>query len=119
MSKKGKISNLLIHIFAFAHALTALLLFSTSMGDEIPLTLLTIVMIIAVSRIYESPLEVSAALALLGCFAGFYLGTKGLTLMIFIEPHLGAYANVITTFIVTEILGWVTYIVVKPKKIVR
>lgn len=116
MQGKTKTTNLLIHVFAVAHALTALLLYSTAMGDEILLTILTIVMIIAIARLYGSPLEVAAAIALLGCFAGFYLGTKGADLLESWAPMLDGYINVCVTFVVTEALGWVTYIVVKPKK---
>lgn len=114
-----KTVNLLIHAFAVAHALTALLLYATKMGDEVALTVLTIVMIMAVARLYNSPLEVMAGISLLGCFAGFYLGTKGAQILSLIAPDIGRYANVIVTFLVTEALGWVTYMVVKPKRVRR
>lgn len=116
MKTKTKTTHLLIHVFAVAHALTALLLYSTALGDELLLTIFTIVMIIAIARLWGSPLEVAAALALLGCFAGFYLGTKGATLVADWAPVLNGYVNVCVTFAVTETLGWATYIVVKPKR---
>lgn len=115
--RKFRSINLLIHVFALAHALTALLLWSTAFGDEIPLTILTIVMIIAIGGLYHSPLEVSAAMALLGCFAGFYLGTEGHKLIESLTLLSGNYASAITTLAVTEILGWVTFTVLKPKKL--
>lgn len=111
------ISNILIHCFALAHALTALLLFSTSVGDEIPLTVLTIAMIIGLAKLYECPLDMAAALALLGCFAGFYLGTIGPEIIMGDSAFGVTWIHSLTTAIITEILGWATFVIVKRKSV--
>ena len=66
-----------IHLFAIAHAISSWAMGKWGMNDEILLSLLTISMIVLVSHAYGLPLEVSAALAVLFCFAAFYLGTVG------------------------------------------
>lgn len=104
-------ANLIIHLFALAHALTVLLLRQHGLSDEIPLTILTIVMIILVGRNYNFPLDVSAMLALLFCFAGFYMGTQGAEFLS--QTSLAHYANIICTVVITEILGWATVWITK------
>lgn len=76
------ISNVVIHGFAAAHAVTAASLAQTMVGDEAALTVLTIAMIISLSRIYNAPVSWGGALSFLGVFAGFYLGTRGATCLI-------------------------------------
>lgn len=107
-------TNLIIHSFAIAHALTVILLRQFEIADEIPLTILTVTMIIAVGRVYNFPLDISAALALLFCFAGFYMGTKGADILALINNgQFLPYANIICTVIVTEILGWATVLITR------
>jgi hypothetical protein len=115
MSKATKI-NLSIHGFALAHAITSLLLYSTKMGDSIPLTILTIAMIVIVARLYDYPLDVTAILALLSCFAGFYIGTVGAKFIAGYSTFLDQYVHQVTTFAVTELLGWATFFIVKKKE---
>jgi hypothetical protein len=113
--KKAAKTQLVIHGFALAHALTSLWLYPSRMGDTIPLTILTIAMIVVIARMHDYPLDVMAVLALLSCFAGFYIGTAAPEL-------LRKYAiltdgvHQITTFIVTELLGWAAFFIVKAKK---
>lgn len=107
-------TNLIIHSFAIAHAITVIFLRQIDIADDIPLTILTVAMIIAVGRVYNFPLDVSAALALLFCFAGFYMGTKGAEIIALINNGLLIpYANIICTVIVTEILGWTTALITR------
>lgn len=107
-------TNLIIHSFAIAHAITVIFLRQIDIADDIPLTILTVAMIIAVGRVYNFPLDVSAALALLFCFAGFYMGTKGAKIIALINNGLLIpYANIICTVIVTEILGWTTALITR------
>lgn len=107
MNAKLNKCSWIIHLFAVAHILSSWAMGQWGLSDEVVLSLLTISMIVAVTQIYKLPLEVSAALAVLCCFAGYYLGTLGgkwLTasgIDFFIN-----YSNEITTFVVTEILGW-------------
>lgn len=108
--------NMIIHGFALAHAVVTVLFHALGLGNDIPLTILTILMIIIVARMNDFPLDISAALALICCFAGFYLGTKGADIIAGLFDHkLESIANIITTFLVTEILGWTTYIIVRKR----
>ena len=105
-----------IHLFAIAHTLSVVLFDRIGYSDEIILSLLTISMIVVVTHLYGMPLEVSAAVAALCCFAGFYLGTiGGEWLTASGVPFLVKYANAITTFVVTELLGWLTVSVAKKR----
>ncbi len=107
----------IIHLFAIAHAISSFAMGLWGFDDEILLSLLTISMIVAVTQIYKLPLEVSAALAVLCCFAGYYLGTLGgkwLTASGF--DFLIRYSSEITTFVVTEILGWAAILISAKRK---
>jgi uncharacterized membrane protein len=108
--------NILIHGFALAHGVTSLLLFHTSVGDSVALTILTIAMVVSVSYRYEYPLDVTAILALLCCFAGFYLGTAGAAFIAEYMEALSEFAHQITTVLVTELLGWATFFIVRKNK---
>lgn len=107
-------ANLLIHSFAVAHAAVVALFSYFDLPDEVPLTILTVLMIILVVRLYKFPYDLSAVLSLMFCFGGFFLGTKGGELM---SNHTTGfwhdYANVIVTFLVTEMVGWVAYLIAK------
>ncbi len=97
----------IIHLFAVAHAISSFAMGQWGLDDEILLSLLTISTIVLIAYIYKVPLEVSAALAVLCCFAGYYLGTLGgKWLTASGIDFLIKYSNEITTFVVTEILGW-------------
>ncbi len=108
--------NVLIHGFAVAHAATAAALSQTLVGDEAALTTLTVSMIISISRVYNRPFGVGEGLAVLGIFGGFYVGTRGAVFLVKWIPGIGNAANAITTAVVTEILGWATYVIVKEGK---
>ena len=100
-------SHWIIHLFALAHILSSFALGAWGVSDEIVLSLLTISMIVAVTYVYRLPLEVSAALAVLCCFAGYYLGTLGAEWLTASNvDFLITYSGEISTFAVTEILGW-------------
>ena len=106
-----------IHLFAIAHFVASWAMNACGLNDEILLSLLTISMIVLVTHSYGLPLEVSAALAVLSCFAGFYLGTLGGEwLTASGVDFLIKYSSEITTFIVTEILGWATIIIASRRK---
>jgi len=110
-------ANLTIHLFALAHALTVIIFRHYHIPDDIPLTILTMAMVVGVGRIYRFPIDISAALALLLCFAGFYMGTKGAEMITCLAGgKLVPYANVICTVVVTELLGWATVFITSKQK---
>ena len=98
----------LLHIFALAHALVVVLSRTFNYFDDVPLTLLTILMIAIIAIRRNLQVEVIAALALLGCFIGYGLGVYGAKLIGSIIGD-GTAAPTITTMLVTELLGWLTY----------
>jgi uncharacterized membrane protein len=108
--------NILIHGFALAHGVTSLLLFHTSVGDGVALTVLTIAMVVCISYRYDYPLDVTAILALLCCFAGFYLGTAGAQLIAEYLEALSAFTHQVATVLVTELLGWATFFIVRKNR---
>ena len=106
-----------IHLFAIAHTISVVLFDRLGYSDEVILSLLTISMIVVVTHLYGMPLEVSAAVAALCCFAGFYLGTLGGEWLHSSDvDFLIKYSNEITTFVVTEIVGWITILIAIRRK---
>lgn len=116
MDEKKRMSGMMIHGFAVAHALTAALLAQTLVGDEAALTALTVAMIIAVAKLNGADWDSGAALAFLGVFIGGYLGVRGATFLVKWIPGVGNAANAAVTFTTTEVLGWATYLFIKKGK---
>ncbi len=105
-------THLLIHLFAFAHVLTVWAFYTLGWSDEYLLTCLTILMIVLVGRIHHFPLDLSAVMALLFCFAAFFMGTKGAEWLAPLAESVGQIIpNIISTFVVTEILGWSAWLI--------
>ncbi len=113
MDSKKKMTGMIIHGFAVAHAAAAALLAQTLVGDEAVLTALTIAMIIAVAKMNGADWDTGAALAFLGICIGGYVGVRGATFLIKIIPGIGNVANATVTFTTTEVLGWATYLFIK------
>ncbi len=107
-------THFVIHGFAVAHALSAAAILWRGADPGTWLTILTIGLIVSLSRINDYPLDVTGALALIGCFAGFFLGTTGAEIFSKMLPEMAA--QVVTTVLVTEVLGWLSYLIVKRKK---
>jgi two-component system, LytTR family, sensor kinase len=108
-----KIAHLVVHGFALAHAALAALILSQHLDPGIFLTILTIAMIVILAKLNDYPLDVTTALTLIFCLGGFFLGTTGAK---FFTMHLRASpftAQIITTVLVTEILGWITFFIVR------
>lgn len=114
--KKLLVTSVLIHGFAVTHAATAAALSQTMVGDEAALAGLTAFMIIAISRQYNQPLELGQAFAFLGIFAGYYIGVRSAVFLVKWIPVIGNSANAIATAATTEILGWVTYLIVRDHR---
>ena len=111
-----RITAIMIHGFAAAHAAVAFTLSQTMVGDEIALTGLTIAMIECIARVNDRKWGVGEALAVIGVMSGGYIGTRlGVALIKWI-PGLGNGANAAATFATTEILGWIAYTLVKQDK---
>lgn len=109
-----KSAHVVVHGFALAHAITAMSIISIYHTDPgIILSILTITMLIILARVNDYPLDVTMALTLICCLAGFFLGTIGAEIIVKIFPVSAMTAQVITTVLVTEMLGWITYIIVR------
>ena len=105
MDAKLKKCSWIIHLLALAHAASSFLLRRCGLSDEIVLSLLTISTIVLVCYVYGLPLEVSAAIAALCCFAAFYLGTLGGRWLLASGVPL----------LVTEIMGWITVLIANKR----
>ncbi|NLA16190.1 MAG: hypothetical protein GX877_06620 [Bacteroidales bacterium] len=115
--KKARTVHLIIHGFAVAHALACFLLHDTVFGDTFLLTCLTIAMVVILIRVFNGPVEVIVGLLLLSSFAGFFLGTNGARWIQTLFPKLkNILSNVLTTTLVTEIIGWSVFFVVRRGK---
>lgn len=107
MNKHALSIPTVIHLFAAAHAAVAALSRMIDYVDDVPLTVLTISMIVIISLRRGLQAEMMAALTLIGTFLGYLFGTFGqeaVTTLI----HNNTLAPAITTALVTEILGWTT-----------
>jgi hypothetical protein len=107
-----KKAHLIVLLFVIAHALLCLLFRIFNLKDALGLTLLTVMMIYSVTRFFKAPIDVFIGLAFLSCFAGFFLGTKGAEYLNILLPHFGFWNNVLTTAIVTELLGLINILLV-------
>ncbi|MDE7298941.1 MAG: hypothetical protein K2N94_08975 [Lachnospiraceae bacterium] len=111
-----RITAIMIHGFAAAHAAVAFTLSQTMVGDELALAGLTVAMIECIARVNDRKWGVGEALATIGVMSGGYIGTRlGVALIKWI-PGLGNGANAAATFATTEILGWIAYTLVKQNK---
>ena len=108
-----KSSRAVIHIFALLHAAAAWGLRLWVGDDQLVLTLLTVAMVVYLALLWGRPLGLAMSLAVMACFAGSYLGDMGAQLLF---VRLGLLGYSVTTFVVTEILGWGTVLVVRSAK---
>ena len=116
---KTRTANLLIHAFALAHAAAAYVLIRNGLDDELVLTVLTIILLTLLPRLYGYPRDLSAAIALVGCFVGFFLGTQGAQLLFSRYPAHYEYIPSAVTFTVTELLGWAAFLIVSRRPVAR
>ena len=101
-------TGVIIHLFAAAHALTAVITRLLDYYDDIPLTILTILMIVVIAARRNLSINLTAAIipfvTLFGYISGVWLGMR---LQMLLDSPIVSYA--ITTFVLTEIFGWATY----------
>ena len=97
-----------IHLFAAAHVAVAVLSRIFNYVDDVPLTVLTLSMILIISVRRGLRVELVATLALICIFVAYLFGIYGAR---FFEQLLGCgvAAPPLTTAIVTELIGWLTY----------
>jgi len=108
-----KTAHLVVHGFALAHAVLAAIVLSQQSDPGVLLTILTIAMIVVLALLNDYPLDVTTALALISCFAGFFLGTIGAKWIVALFSTSPEVSQIITTVIITELLGWTTYFIVR------
>lgn len=102
--------GLMIHLFALAHAIVAMAGRSLHYYDDVPLTILTLAMVVIISIRMRLQVELTAIIALVAGFVGFLMGVYGaLSIRILVRSDLLAPA--ISTFLVTELIGWGTWFV--------
>jgi sulfopyruvate decarboxylase TPP-binding subunit len=100
-----------ITILAFSafHAFIAFILANTVIGDSVFLSALTVIMIIYIGTQsgHQPGWEdaVVVAFKAFGSAAGIYIAGK----LLFWLPGLGNMANAVTTFTVTQVIGWTAY----------
>lgn len=97
-----------IHLFAAAHAAVAILSRIFNYVDDVPLTILTLSMILIIAVRRGLRAELVAALALICIFVAYLSGIYGAQ---FFQRLLGCgiAAPAITTALITELIGWLTY----------
>ncbi len=98
----------LIHLFAAAHAAIAVVSRMVNYVDDVPLTVLTVSLIIIIALRHNLHAEMIAVLSLVGTFAGFFLGSYG-AMLIELLVHDPMLASALTTALFTELLGWSVY----------
>jgi hypothetical protein len=106
-------ANLIVHGFALAHAALAAVIIQQGADPGIYLTILTIAMIVLLARLNDYPLDVTAVLTLICCLGGFFMGTKGAEWFTDYLNTSETMAQIYTTALVTEILGWMSFFIVR------
>ncbi len=99
---------IIIHLFAIAHAAIVCISRMANYVDDVPLTVLTISLIVIIALRQQMQAEIIAVMTFIGTFAGYFLGSYGAIWVgrLVNNPML---ASVITTTLYTELLGWSIY----------
>ena len=105
MSKSIFSIPVIIHLFALAHAIIAAVSHVVHYMDAVPLTVLTIAMIVIIAFRHSLRTEIVAILTLAGTFLGYLIGSYGGMLVAMVIPY-PAISSAITTALFTELLGW-------------
>lgn len=108
-------TSLIIHLFAVAHAVVAVTTRALDYYDDVPLTLLTISLVVIISIRHRLQVELAAVLTLAAGFFGFLAGGYGgWALRTVLRSDL--WAPAITTFLVTEAIGWGTLLFAQSRR---
>ena len=105
MQRKG--THLLIHGFALLHVAVTMLCTSMGIQDSLLLTALTMTMAMFLCFRENLTVEITVCVLILVNILGFVLGNVGAQVLIEFMPPLWQHA--ISTFVVTELLGWALY----------
>ncbi len=105
---------LVIHLFAIAHAVVAIAGRSLHYYDDVPLTVLTLSMVVIISIRYRLQVEILAILTLVASFVGFLMGVYG-ALFIRTLVRSDLWAPALSTFLVTELIGWGTWFIARAR----
>lgn len=98
----------LIHLFALAHAAIAILSRLANYVDDVPLTVLTLALVVVIALRHGLSAEMIALTALIGTSMGYLFGSYGAELIgRFIASDV--YAPALVTALFTELLGWGVY----------
>lgn len=98
----------IIHLFALAHAVIAILSRVANYVDDVPLTVLTLALVVIIGLRHNLQAEFIAVMALVGTFAGYLFGSFGATLVAMVVRD-NVLAPALTTALITELLGWGVY----------
>ncbi|MCH5334859.1 MAG: histidine kinase [Alistipes sp.] len=109
-------TGLIIHLFAAAHAAIAIIARLLNYDDDIPLTVLSVSMIAVIASRYRLRMGLTAVIILTVTFIGFLSGLYFGQLLYSVIGSLAA-ASALTTFVLTEIFGWTTYLFVRKNRI--
>lgn len=106
--KSGMSSKGIIFIFAVLHAAVAIISRMMDYYDDVPLTVLTITMVIVVAMRQNVRMEIIAVITLVATLLGFVIGEL---LWKPIDAVVGneVLSPAISTFIITMLIGWGTY----------
>lgn len=116
MNKNFLTTPVIIHLFALAHALIAAVSHVVHYMDAVPLTVLTIAMIVIIALRHNLRTDIIAILTLAGTFLGYLIGSYGGMLVAMIIP-IQAISSAITTLLFTELLGWAVFAFARHKNI--
>lgn len=97
-----------IHGFALLHAATVAVCAWTGFPDTLPLTALTMLMAIILCYQEYLTVEITVSALVLVNVLGFLLGNLGAQVVFVSLP--GIWQNVVSTVVVTEMLGWALYL---------
>lgn len=105
-----------IHLFAAAHAAITVVARMLNYYDDIPLTILSISMIIVIASRKRFPVELTAVLILIVTFTGYL---AGLYLGQVLYDAIGSWlaASAIATFLLTEAFGWSACLLTRYERI--